>query len=311
MRQVEYVEVRCKTALNRVQGMPFRWSLNPYVGCVHSCHYCYARAYYAKAGHGDANQDFESRLLVKTNIAEVLGKELARPSWAGEQVALGTATDCYQPAEARYRLTRALLETLLAHRNPVGLVTKAPLILRDLDLLAALARAAKVRVFFTVTTVDPVLWRQVEPGTPHPRKRLEAVQRLNAAGVPAGVLLAPILPGLTDSEASLEAVVAAAAEYGATSFGAGPLRLPPVVKEHYLDFVGASFPALLPRYERAYPAAYAPRDYQRRLDERLSRLRARYGFDEDSMRERRLVPSAAPAGNTPPLVRGGQLALPL
>ncbi len=282
MGKAEYVEVRCKTALNRVQGMPFRWSLNPYVGCVHGCHYCYARAYYALAEHGDPGLDFESRILVKTNVAAVLARELARPSWGGEQVALGTSTDCYQPAEARYRLTRASLESLLAYRNPIGMVTKAPLVLRDLDLLADLARVAKVRVFFTITTVDPVLWRQVEPGTPHPRRRLEAVRRLNAAGVPAGVLLAPILPGLTDSEESLAAVMAAAAEHGAVYFGAGPLRLPPVVKEHYLGFVGARFPALLPRYERAYRATYAPRDYQARLDERLRRLRARYGFAADA-----------------------------
>jgi DNA repair photolyase len=230
MTRAEYVEVHCKTALNRVQGMPFRWSLNPYGGCTHACHYCYARAYYARADHGDADRDFETRILVKVNIAEVLARELARPRWSGEQVALGTATDCYQPIEGRYRLTRALLETLLAHRNPLGIVTKGPLILRDLDLLAALAQVARVRVFFTITTVDPALWRQVEPGTPHPRKRLQAVQRLNAAGVPAGVLLAPILPGITDSEAALEAVIVAAAEHGAAYFGATPLRLPAGVK---------------------------------------------------------------------------------
>jgi DNA repair photolyase len=241
----------------------------------------------------------------------VLRKELARPSWTGEQVALGTATDCYQPAEARYRLTRALLEVLLAHRNPVGLVTKAPLVLRDLDLLAVLARVAKVRVFFTITTVDPVLWRQVEPGTPHPRKRLEAMRRLNAAGVPAGVLLAPILPGLTDSDESLEEVMAAAAEHGAAYFGATPLRLPPVVKEHYLGFVGTTFPTLLSRYERAYDGAYAPRTYQVRLQERVDRLRARHGFVEDSMRKRILVSSPSDSEIRGAAARSAQLALPM
>jgi DNA repair photolyase len=206
MAKIEYVEVRCKSALNRVQGMPFAWSLNPYAGCVHACVYCYARSHYALAGHGEPTRDFETRILVKTNFAEVLRRELGRPSWGFETVALGTVTDCYQPAEGRFRITRAALEALRDVANPLGMVTKSPLVLRDLDVLADLARQAKVRIFFTITTVDLGLWRTLEPGTANPFKRLEVMRRLNEAGVPAGVLLAPILPGITDSVASLDAV---------------------------------------------------------------------------------------------------------
>jgi DNA repair photolyase len=311
MARVRYVEIRCKGALNRVNGMPFKWSLNPYVGCVHSCQYCYARAYYARADHGNAGEDFETRILVKANFADVLRRELGRPNWSGEQVALGTATDAYQPAEGRFRITRRVLEALRDVANPLGMVTKSPMVIRDLDVLADLARVAEVRVFFTVTTVDPDLWRTLEPGTANPLKRLHAMRRLHEAGVPAGVLLAPILPGITDSVASIEAVAAAAAEHGAAFFGATALRLAPVVKEHYLGFVGGSFPELLPRYERAYTATNAPREYTRALEPRVDRIRARHGFAVDSMRTRRLVPGAGPGDGTLPTRRGAQLALPL
>lgn len=302
---MQYVPIRCKSALNRVQGMPFRWSLNPYVGCAHACRYCYARAYYALAERGDAGRDFETRILVKANFAEVLRRELARPSWRREQVALGTATDAYQPAEGRYRLTRGVLEALRDFRTPVGLVTKSPLVLRDADVLAELARTAKARVFFTITTLDSELRRTLEPGTANPLKRLHVMRLLNEAGVPAGVLLAPILPGITDSLASIEAVAAAAAEHSAAFFGATALRLAPIVKQEYYAFVGSTFPDLLPRYQRAYAGTNAPRAYREKLDERIDRVRERYGFAEDAMRERHLVP----APTREPAI--GQLALPL
>jgi DNA repair photolyase len=305
--RVTYTEILCKSALNRVQGMPFKWSLNPYVGCVHSCHYCYARAFYARAGHGDGGRDFETQILVKVNLPEVLQRELNRPSWGGEQVALGTSTDAYQPAEGRYRLTRRVLEALLERDNPLGMVTKSPLVLRDLDVLAKLARVAKVRVFFTVTTLDTGLWRTLEPGTANPLKRLQVMRLLNEAGVPSGVLLAPILPGLTDS---IEAVASAAAEHRAAFFGAAALRLMPVVREHYLGFVQATFPALLPRYQRAYPGTNAPPGYQAALDARVDRIRARYGFVEDSMRKRQIVPIGQGGEGLRPLP-GAQLTLPL
>ena len=291
MARVEYVEICCKSALNRVQGMPFKWSLNPYVGCVHACVYCYARSYYAIAEHGNAGEDFQTRIMVKANVVEVLRRELARPAWRGEQVAIGTSTDAYQPAEGRFRLTRGVLEALRDHRNPLGMVTKSQMVYRDIDLLAELARVAKVRIFFTITTVDLGLWRSLEPGTANPFKRLEVMRRLVAAGVPAGVLLAPILPGITDSVESIEAVAAAASEHSATFFGSSALRLKPLVREHYLDFVGETFPDLLRRYERAYDGTNAPKAYQDALAARVEKIRARYGFSEDSMRERRLVPS--------------------
>lgn len=308
MRRVEYVEITCKSALNRVAGMPFGWSLNPYVGCAHSCRYCYARAYYAIAEHGDAGRDFETRILVKANLPEVLRRELARRAWRRETVAIGTSTDAYQPAEGRFRLTRRALEAFRDHRNPIGLVTKSPLVLRDVDILADLARVTKVRIFFTVTTMDLGLWRTLEPGTASPRNRLAVMRRLVAAGVPAGVLLAPILPGITDSVESIEAVAAAAADYGALWFGSSALRLRPIVKEQYLGFVEAEFPELLARYERAYLTTNAPKAYQDALAARVDRVRARYGFTEDSMRLRELTPppeaAAAPT-------RSLQLALPL
>src|SRR5437763_8345800 len=222
-------------------------------------------------------------IFVKVNVAVVILRELARPSWLGEQVALGTITDCFQPAEGRFRVTRAVLAALLEHRNPISMVTKSTLVLRDRDLLAELARVAHVRIYFTITTMDAALWRAVEPGTPPPWKRLHVMRLLGEAGVPAGVLMAPILPGLTDSVASIEAVVAAASEHGAAFFGTTALRLAPYVKEHYLGFVDATFPDLLPRYQRAYPAANATRDYQTALQARVDRIRARYGVTDDAL----------------------------
>src|SRR5829696_4919686 len=292
--------------------MPFKWSLNPYAGCAHACVYCYARSHYALAGHGEPGREFETRILVKTNFAEVLRRELGRPRWTFETVAVGTVTDCYQPAEGRFRITRAALEALRDVANPLGMVTKSPLVLRDLDILAPLARAAKVRVFFTITTVDLSLWRTLEPGTANPFKRLEVMRRLNEAGVPSGVLLAPILPGITDSTASLEAVAEAAADHNAAFLGTSTLRLAPVVKQEYLGFVDGAYPDLLPRYERAYVGSNAPRDYQRALDERVERIRSRYGFAEDSMRKHAITPpGTAPEPGLPLRRVGPQLLLPM
>ncbi|MFN8634253.1 MAG: radical SAM protein [Chloroflexota bacterium] len=304
MGRVEYVEIACKSAINRVQGMPFGWSLNPYVGCSHSCHYCYARAYYQIADHGSAGRDFETRILVKANLPDVLRQELARRSWKRETVAIGTSTDAYQPAEGRFRLTRQALEAFRDFRTPVGLVTKSPLVIRDADVLADLARVVKVRVFITVTTMDLELWRTIEPGTANPYKRLDALRRLVEAGVPAGVLLAPILPGITDSVESLERVADAAAEHGAMWLGSSALRLRPIVKEHYLGFVEQEFPDLLDRYARAYPVTNAPKAYQDALTARVDKIREQFGFGEESMRMRGLTPAPAPPQ---PL----QMALPL
>ncbi len=238
MRRTAYVEVACKTALNRVSGMPFRWSLNPYRGCVHGCHYCYARATHPYLGL-NADEDFETKIVVKANMPEVLRREVARPSWTRERVAIGTATDAYQPCEGRYQLTRQVLEALRDYATPVSIVTKSTLIVRDLDLLTELAHGPGAMVYFTITTLDDDLWRVIEPGTPPPIKRLRVMRQLSAAGVSWGSL-APILPGITDSIESINAVASAAKAHGAASFGSAVLRLAPLVKEHYFGVVAAT-----------------------------------------------------------------------
>jgi DNA repair photolyase len=288
MTGITYTETTCKSALNRVRGMPFSWSLNPYRGCTHSCHYCYARATHAHLGL-NADEDFETRIVVKTNFPEILRAELGARSWRREKVAIGTATDPYQPCEGRYRLTRRVLQALVDYRTPASIVTKSTLVLRDLDFLVELEGVAGARVNFTITTLDRELWRAVEPGTPPPAKRLEVLRRLVDAGVPCGVYLAPILPGLTDSAAAIDEVAAAAREHGATRFWAGPLRLAPLVKEHYLGWLEEFRPELLPRYQRAYPRADAPRLYKEWLDVRIAEARARHGFLEESSQPSRLL----------------------
>jgi DNA repair photolyase len=213
--RAEYIEITCKSAVNRVQGMPYlKWSLNPYGGCVHRCRFCFAVQYRVVADQG-TQQDFGTRLFIKTNFVDVLARELRRPGLQGEHITLGTATDPYQPVEGRYKLTRGALELLRDHANRVSLLTKSPMIVRDVDVFTDLVRVASAEVFFSITTVDLALWRTVEPGTANPFHRLQAMQRLREAGVPAGVLMAPILPGLTDSTASIEAVAAAARAHGA------------------------------------------------------------------------------------------------
>jgi DNA repair photolyase len=280
MRQISYAETTCKSALNRVRGMPFAWSLNPYRGCTHSCHYCYARATHAHLGM-NANEDFETRIVVKTNIAEALTNQLSARSWQRHEVAIGTATDPYQPCEGRFRLMRGVLQALIDHQTPASIVTKSTLVFRDLDLLVALNDVAGARVNVTITTLDRDLWRTVEPGTPPPAKRLEILSRLVAAGIPCGVYLAPILPGLTDSEEAIDKIAAAARSHGASRFWAGPLRLAPLVKEHYLGWVEEFHPDLLPRYARAYPRSDPPAAYRDWIEERISRVKARHGFFEE------------------------------
>jgi DNA repair photolyase len=290
--------------------MPFRWSLNPYRGCVHACHYCYARATHPYLGL-NADEDFATKIIVKTNMPELLRQELGRRSWTRERVAIGTATDAYQPCEGRYQLTRRCLKALRDAHTPVSIVTKSTLILRDLDLLTTLAQGPGATVYFTITTLDEQLWRLFEPGTPPPHKRLEVMRRLSGAGIQCGVFLAPILPGFTDATESIEAVAAAAKAHGAVSFGSAVLRLAPVVKEHYLGFVAATFPHLLPRYERAYGGVNISSDYQGAIERRLARIRERHGFIEDEM-QNRWDDARTPMRIAAPVKFGsGQLALPL
>ncbi len=273
MAHANYIEVDCKSAINQVTGMPFRWSLNPYRGCVHACQYCYARATHSYYGL-DAGRDFETQIFVKRNIVTVTRRELARPSWRGEQVAIGTATDAYQPCEGRYRLMRGLLEAFRDRRNPISIVTKSTLIRRDLDLLRDIAANAHVRVYFSITTLDRDLWRSLEPGTPPPWQRLAVLSQLVAAGVPAGVLMAPVLPGLTDSVEAIGAVAAAAKNAGAVAFHPLPLRLAPLVKENYIAWLESFAPHLAGRYR----LTYAPERYLAGLQHRIDQVRAAYGF---------------------------------
>ncbi len=310
MTRPEYRETPCKSALNRVSGMPFRWSLNPYRGCLHGCHYCYARATHPYLGL-NADEDFATKIVVKTNMPEVLRQELRKPSWTRERVAIGTATDAYQPCEGRYRLTRRCLQALRDADTPVSIVTKSTLILRDLDLLTELAHGPGATVYFTITTLDTDLWRLIEPGTPSPNKRLRVLRQLSEAGIPAGVFLAPILPGLTDATESIEAIAAAAKAHGAASFGTAVLRLAPQVKEHYLAFVRETFPDLLPRYERAYAGTNISSGYQTAIERRLARIRERHGFVEDAMHRGRSDHGATMLATGAASHGIGQLSLPL
>jgi DNA repair photolyase len=255
---VEYREEPCRSALNAVKGMGFGWSLNPYMGCVHRCTFCYVRAFEKRADR-PSDDRYGRSIRVKTNIAEVLRRELARPSWKGEVVAIGAATDPYQPAEGRYRLTRACLEVLRDAANPVRLITRGPMIVRDVDVLAEASCRADVAVTFSVPTLDEDVWRRTEPGTAHPRQRLRALKALADAGVRASVGMAPILPGISDRPEQLAEVVRAAREAGACGIWTGVLYLKPGTREHFLESLAREWPELLPEYERLYGRrAYLP-----------------------------------------------------
>src|SRR5215204_2764362 len=248
---VEYREEPCRSALNRVKGMAFEWSLNPYMGCAHRCTFCYVRAFEARA-----DLPFDDRygrsIRVKVNIAGVLARDLARPSWAHEPVVIGPATDPYQPAEGRYRLTRACLQTLAAASNPFSLITRGPLIVRDVDVLRHAAGRADVSVVFSVPTLDDTVWRRTEPGTAPPRQRLRALKLLVDSGVKASVGLAPILPGISDRPEQLAEVVKAARAAGATGVWANLLYLAPGTKAHFLDALARDWPEQLEQYEQLY-----------------------------------------------------------
>jgi DNA repair photolyase len=290
--QVEYREEPCKSALNRVTGMPFSWSLNPYMGCAHRCTFCYVRAFEQRADR-PSDDRYGRSIRVKINVAEVLRKELRRPSWKGEEVAIGAATDPYQPAEGRYALTRRCLQELAEVSNPFSLITRNPMIVRDLDVLAEAAARAEVGVVFSVPTLDEEVWRKTEPGTPPPRRRLEALTRLVAAGIKTGVGMAPILPGISDRPEQLEEVVRAAREAGATSIWANLLYLRPGTREHFLANLARDWPDELERYERLYAdRAYLPRKAAEPVRSAVAELRDRYGIAD--RRRVRLRPAPEP-----------------
>ena len=248
---VEYREEPCRSALNHVKGMRFKWSLNPYMGCVHRCTFCYVRAFERRAER-PADDRYGTSIRVKTNIAEVLRCELARPSWERESVTIGAATDPYQPAEGRYRLTRACLEALAEAGNPFSIITRGPMIVRDIDVLAQAARRASVSVTFSIPTLDEDVWRNTEPSTAHPRQRLKALSKLVEAGIRAVVGMAPILPGISDRPEQLREVVKAARDAGATGVWTNILFLRPGTREHFLEHLAQDWPEQLPRYRELY-----------------------------------------------------------
>jgi DNA repair photolyase len=222
-------------------------------------------------------EDFDRRIVVKINAVERVRAELAPSRWGRHHIAMGTNTDPYQRCEGKYHLTRGIVSELTAARNPFSILTKSTLILRDLDLLAEAARVTEVRANFSIGTLDEDVWRLTEPGTPHPRQRVEAVARLNAAGVPCGVLVAPVLPGLSDGEDQLEAVVKACVEAGAVSVTPLLLHLRPGVREHFMSWLSDARPELVDEYRRLYPGAYASKNVQQALSRRVARLVARHG----------------------------------
>jgi DNA repair photolyase len=299
--RVEYREEPCRSALNAVKGMAFKWSLNPYMGCVHRCTFCYVRAFERRADR-PSDDRYGQAIRVKTNVVEVLRRELARPRWEGEAVAIGAATDPYQPAEGRYRLTRGCIEALAEARNPFSIITRGPLIVRDVDVLVEAARRADLAVTFSVPTVDPEVWRKTEPGTAPPRQRLRALSRLVEAGVRASVGMAPILPGISDRPEQLAEVVRAAREAGACGVWANVLFLRPGTREHFLESLARDWPEELERYEELYAGrAYLPAAETKPVRARVAGLAREYGIRD--RRRRRLEPE-------PPVV-AEQLALAL
>ncbi|MDQ6712888.1 MAG: radical SAM protein [Candidatus Dormibacteraeota bacterium] len=288
MPRTEYFEIVPKSALNRVQHMGFNWSLNPYQGCFHSCVYCFARAH-AKLADRDPGAGFSARVGVKANLPELLRRELSGRSWKRETVAFGTATDPYQPIEASYRLTRRCLEAFRDFKTPVGLITKGTMVIRDIDVLVDLSRLAKTTVCFSIPTVDKAVWAKTEPGTPPPTKRLKVLKALVDAGIEAGVGMAPVLPGLSDSPSQLEATVAAAAE---CFVWANIVYLKPGTKEHFMEFLAREYPHLLARYRDLFPGAYAPAALKAPVIGAVSALKRRYGVGD--RRAWRLEPPREP-----------------
>jgi DNA repair photolyase len=276
--RVEYREEPCKGALNRVKGMMFSWSLNPYMGCVHQCTFCYVRAFELRADR-PYDDRYGRSIRVKTNVVEVLRAELARPSWRREPVAVGAATDPYQPAEGRYRLTRGCIEALGEAANPFSLITRGPLVVRDVDVLAAAAARTDVSVTFSVPTLDDEIWRKTEPGTAHPRQRLRALRALVDAGVKASVGMAPLLPGISDRPELIERVVREAREAGACGVWANLLFLRPGTREHFLQALAEDFPEHLERYERLYARrAYLSSERSKPVRARVATLARQHGI---------------------------------
>jgi DNA repair photolyase len=290
-----YLEIHCRSALNRVEGMPFKWTLNPYRGCTHGCHYCFARRYQHQLELGEGD-DFASVIFVKTNFVAVLRRELAKPAWTREQPALGTATDPYQPIEGRYLLTRGVLEACRDFRTPVGIVTKGPMVVRDIDVLREITVRTSCSVYLSVPSVDEDAWRRLEPGTAPPLQRLRAVRALTDAGIRCGVLMAPLVPGVTTRASLVEATLKAAADHGARSVGAMVLHLEGGTRAHFMRVLAQEYPHLVDGYERLFTAKHAPGDYTDEVQRMVGLLKAKYGLtarrrgDENDQAEAETTP---------------------
>ncbi|MEK6326812.1 MAG: radical SAM protein [Actinomycetota bacterium] len=295
-----FYEIRARSAINKVperSRMPFRYTINPYRGCSHACAYCFARPTHTYLDF-NAREDFEREIVVKVNAPEVVRAELARPSWRGDHVALGTNTDPYQWVEGRYRLMEGIWEAMRDFANPCSVLTKSPLLLRDIDLMKQLVEVTDFAANLSVPTLDEKAWRETEPHTPHPRKRLEAAGELTRAGIPTGVLIAPLMPGVNDAPEQVEEILELAGEAGARTIGGVGLHLRGEVRGIWFDWLRSYRPDLLPRYEALYASrAYLPRPEQ----ERLSRM-ARGGRDKGgarAIRDEAREPGARGGGNGP------------
>ena len=278
-------EVRAKSALNHVPGesaMPFPWTINPYRGCSHSCVYCYARRTHEWL-EMDTGRDFDTQVVVKTNLVDVLRRELARPSWKREHVALGTNTDPYQRAEGRYRLMPGVIRALADSGTPFSILTKGTLLRRDIPLLAAAAEDVPLGLGVSMAIWDDALHAGLEPGVPAPRARLDLVKALADAGLPCGVFLAPVLPGLTDGTAELDAALGAIAAAGASGVTVIPLHLRPGAREWFMAWLSREHPELVARYEQLYARrACVPAEYRTWLAQRVAPLLAKHGLDRQS-----------------------------
>jgi DNA repair photolyase len=300
-------EIRAKSIINKVPAAsrtPFTWTVNPYRGCSHACVYCFARNTHTYLDL-DAGLDFDRQIVVKVNAPEVLRRDLAAPKWAGEHIAMGTNVDCYQRAEGRYRLMPGILAALRDFANPFSILTKGTLILRDLPLLRQASEVTSVGLAMSIGFVNQTLWRQVEPGTPSPRRRLDAVRALTDAGFRVGVLMAPILPCLTDTDESIDNTVAAIAGAGAASITPLSLHLRPGAREWYLAWLERNYPHLLPRYRELYPrGSYLSQRFQKDLSQRVQAAARRYRVGQSDRQTARTLP----ATDRPPSVRFGPTA---
>ncbi|MEW1601082.1 Rv2578c family radical SAM protein [Streptomyces sp. NPDC093808] len=303
-RGITFHEIRARSVVNRVPGasrMPFEWTVNPYRGCSHACVYCFARRTHSYLDL-DTGLGFDSQIVVKVNAPELLRHRLASRSWHGEHIAMGTDVDCYQRAEGRYRLMPGIIEALRDHANPFSLLTKGTLILRDLPLLRQAAEVTDVGVSVSVGFTDEELWRTVEPGAPAPERRLDVVRAFTDAGIGCGVLMAPVIPFLSDRPEQLRATVRAVAASGAASVTPLVLHLRPGAREWFMSWLARHHPHLVARYERLYAeGAYAPRWYQRRITRQVHDLAREYGIGPARAGAPRRVPAPEPEGPEPEL----------